>query len=82
MLWDDQISPLDASEEVYRRGTGLAFDQVGTSLKRVDRKKKEMNKGVGERRDNYCRESPLVCHFHHHFHHPHGKMLLVVETCY
>ena len=61
VFWDDQISPLDVSERLRNPSQGLAFDEIGLPKKSRDY---EARQGLGKSKD-----SPVIRHYHHHFHH-------------
>jgi glutaredoxin len=64
VFWDDQISPLDVSERLRNPSQGLAFDEVGLAKKS---REYEARQGLGKSKDS--RDSPVIRHYHHHFHH-------------
>ena len=64
VFWDDQISPLDVSERLHNPSQGLAFDEVGLGKKT---REYEARQGLGRSKDS--RDSPVIRHYHHHFHH-------------
>ena len=71
MFWDDQISPLDVSERLHNPSQGLAFDEVGLGKKS---REYEVRQGLG--RGKGSRDSPVIRHYHHHFHHGSSEDLI------
>lgn len=55
---------MDVSERLRNPSQGLAFDEVGLTQKS---RGFEASRGLGRSTDS--RGSPVVRHYHHHFHH-------------
>ena len=55
---------MDVSERLRNPSQGLAFDEIGLAKKSRDY---EARQGLGKSKDS--RDSPVIRHYHHHFHH-------------
>ena len=53
---------MDVSERFHRPNGGLAFDEVGVAKKSREYK-------TDQERGKKSRDSPVIRHYHHHFHH-------------
>ncbi len=55
---------MDVSERLRNPSQGLAFDEIGLPKKS---REYEARQGLGKSKDS--RDSPVIRHYHHHFHH-------------